>query len=111
MTDTTTPAARWRTSGEGSASRPCRRGYHQHCQGSECECSCHIPGLAAGDDHARGADGPECIYCEHGPWCLTCPPPPVVDGKVCGPCREAITRSEISADPYYSGGSPFGDGA
>jgi hypothetical protein len=47
-----------------------------------------------------------CIYCQHGPYCLTCEPPASVpdDAHVCGPCREKITRSEISADPYYQGG-------
>jgi hypothetical protein len=46
-----------------------------------------------------------CIYCEHGPYCLTCPAPDLVpdDAHVCGPCREAITRGEITADPYYQG--------
>ena len=60
----------------------------------------------------RAHDGP-CIYCEHGPYCLTCPPPPVIadDAPVCGRCREEITRSEIAADPYYGGGATFGDGA
>jgi len=74
---------------------------------------------AAGDDRAWGADGaqelrrrdPDCIYCEHGPYCPTCPPPPVVDGEVCAPCREAITRSEIAADPYYRDGCATGEGA
>jgi hypothetical protein len=40
-----------------------------------------------------------------GPYCLTCPAPDLVpdDAHVCGPCREAITRGEITADPYYQG--------
>ena len=46
-----------------------------------------------------------CIYCEHGPYCLLCPGPGAIpdDAHVCGPCREAITRGEIAADPYYQG--------
>ena len=61
---------------------------------------------------ARAHSGP-CIYCEHGPYCLTCPPQDAIDddAPVCGRCREEITRSEIAADPYYSGGAVFGDGA
>ena len=61
---------------------------------------------------ADGHNGP-CIYCEHGPYCLTCPPPPVIedDAPVCSRCREGVTRSEIAADPYFSGGDVFGDGA
>lgn len=60
----------------------------------------------------RAHDGP-CIYCEHGPYCLTCPPPHVIadDAPVCGRCREAITRSEIAADPYYGGDDAGLDGA
>ena len=50
----------------------------------------------------RTHNGP-CIYCEHGPYCLACPPPDVADGPVCTRCREEITRSEIAADPYYRG--------
>lgn len=54
-----------------------------------------------------------CLYCEHGPYCLTCPPPASIpdDAYVCGPCREEITRQEIAADPYYQSGAVFGDGA
>lgn len=61
---------------------------------------------------ARAHD-PACIYCERGPYCLTCPAPPVIpdDAKVCGPCREAITRSEIAADPYYRDDYAIGEGA
>jgi hypothetical protein len=49
-----------------------------------------------------------CIYCEHGPYCLACPAPDPIpdDAHVCGPCREAITRGEIAADPWYSGNWP-----
>lgn len=56
---------------------------------------------------ARTHDGP-CIYCEHGPYCLACPPPPVIadDAPVCSRCREEVTRSEIAADPYYRGDDP-----
>lgn len=32
-----------RTHGEGSVSRPCRRGRCSYCQGGDCECNCHIP--------------------------------------------------------------------
>lgn len=48
---------------------------------------------------------PRCLYCEHGPACLTCPPPDVIpeNAYVCGRCREEITRAEIAADPYYQG--------
>ena len=48
---------------------------------------------------------PRCLYCAHGPWCPTCPPPASIpeDAYVCGPCREEITRGEIAADPYYQG--------
>ena len=62
-----------------------------------------------GNARTREHSGP-CIYCEHGPYCLACPPPAVVEGTVCSRCREQITRSEIAADPYYSGGAAFGDG-
>ncbi len=48
----------------------------------------------------RGHNG-KCIYCQHGPYCLTCPPPESATGPVCGNCREEVTRSEIAADPYY----------
>ena len=64
---------------------------------------------SGGERVVPGHNGP-CIYCEHGPYCLICPPPDVVEGPVCGRCREEITRSEIAADPYYSGGAVFGDG-
>ncbi len=51
---------------------------------------------------------PRCLYCEHGPYCLTCPPPAAVpdDAHVCARCREEITRQEIAADPYYRGSWP-----
>ena len=62
--------------------------------------------MSASERRTRAHSGP-CIYCEHGPYCLTCPPG-VVEGPVCGRCREEITRSEIAADPYYSGG--YGEG-
>lgn len=64
------------------------------------------------DEAAREHD-PRCLYCEHGPYCLTCPPPAPIpdDAYVCGPCHEEITRREIAADPYYEGDyvTMFGD--
>ena len=64
-------------------------------------------------DMASAGHDQRCLYCEHGPYCLTCPPPASIpdDAYVCGPCREEITRSEIGADPYYRNGAIFGDGA
>lgn len=52
---------------------------------------------------------PRCIYCEHGPYCVACPPPASIpdDAYVCGPHREEITRSEIAADPYFRGDAPL----
>ena len=84
--------------------------------------TCHFESLIQGSGPCASCPEPEpgpdahdgpCIYCEHGPYCLTCPPPPVItdDSPVCGRCREEITCSEIAADPYYSGGAVFGDGA
>jgi hypothetical protein len=51
-----------------------------------------------------------CIYCEHGPYCLTCPPGPA-DGPVCQACHDEIQRRVIVADPYYQGDylAMFGD--
>ena len=51
---------------------------------------------------------PRCLYCEHGPYCCECPGAAAIpdDAFVCGPCREAIARGTIAADPYYSGRWP-----
>lgn len=48
---------------------------------------------------------PKCLYCAHGPYCLTCEPPASIpdNAYVCASCREKITQSEIAADPYYQG--------
>lgn len=60
-----------------------------------------------------------CIYCAHGPACVTCDltqgPHWGIDrsypGPVCGRCSEECKRREIAADPYYSGDyvTMFGD--
>ena len=59
-----------------------------------------------------------CIYCAHGPGCVTCDltqgphwgiePHP---GPVCTYCSDECKRREIAADPYYSGDyvTMFGD--
>ena len=70
-------------------------------------CGRSYPDVSSGkvrECRATGHD-PRCLYCEHGPYCLTCPPPASIpdDAYVCGRCREGITRSEIAADPYYRG--------
>lgn len=61
-----------------------------------------------------------CIYCAHGPACVTCdltqgPHWGAVGheypGPVCGNCSVECKRREIAADPYYSGDyvAMFGD--
>jgi hypothetical protein len=60
-----------------------------------------------------------CIYCSHGPGCVTCDltkgpdwgAGPEYPGPVCRHCSEECQRREITADPYYSGDyvTMFGD--
>lgn len=59
----------------------------------------------------HGAHPGPCIYCEHGPYCVECPPPAVTDGPVCDSCRARIVSAGIAADPYYRGDyvAMFGD--
>jgi hypothetical protein len=89
------------------------------------------PGAAAVVEGARVAlpnpqrlwvhSGP-CIYCPHGPACVTCdltqgpywgkgPAGREYPGPACGNCSAECKRLEIAADPYYSGDyvTMFGD--
>lgn len=63
-----------------------------------------------------------CIYCAHGPACVSCDlaegphwgagsPGHEYPGPVCGNCSAECKRREIAADPYYSGDyvTMFGD--
>jgi hypothetical protein len=61
-----------------------------------------------------------CIYCAHGPACVTCDLTQgphwgaaghEYPGPVCGNCSVECKRREIAADPYYSGDyvAMFGD--
>lgn len=63
-----------------------------------------------------------CIYCSHGPACVTCdltqgpywgkgPAGHEYPGPVCSNCSAECKRMEIAADPYYSGDytTMFGD--
>lgn len=84
-----------------------------------------LPALAAAvinGSTPRWAHSGPCIYCAHGPACVTCDlskgphwgagsPGHEYPGPVCARCAEECKRREIAADPYYSGDyfAMFGD--